>query len=147
MKKMNISKKAAVVCCKPVAGDRVDSALDCHARGLPFESAILPQLKHACLLLPSATKLRRLCFYTCLSVILFTGGGVCLSACWDATATPWDQPPGTRHPPPRPGTSQTRHPRGEDPPSRRLLLRTVRILLEYILVFTVLVPSKRAIYE
>ena len=26
-------------------------------------------------LLPSATKLRRLCFYTCLSVILFTGGG------------------------------------------------------------------------
>ena len=29
-----------------------------------------------------------------LSVILFTGGGVCLSACWDTT------PPKSRHPPP-----------------------------------------------
>ena len=27
--------------------------------------------------------LRRLCLYTCLSVILFIGGGACLSACWD----------------------------------------------------------------
>ena len=31
--------------------------------------------------LPSATKLRRLCFYRRLSV----DGGVCLSACWDTT--------------------------------------------------------------
>ena len=31
-----------------------------------------------CQYLPSATKLRRLCFYTCLSVILFTG--VCVPA-------------------------------------------------------------------
>ena len=46
-------------------------------------------------LLPSATKLRRLCFYTCLSL---STGGVCLSACRDAT--PWEQAlPGTRHPP------------------------------------------------
>ena len=56
--------------------------------------------------------LRRLCFYTCLS--LCPQGGVCLSACWDTT--PWDQtpPPGadspwTRYPPseqtpPGPGT-------------------------------------------
>ena len=40
--------------------------------------------------------------------------GVCLSACWDTTP-----PLGSRHP----------------PPSRRLLLRTVRILLECILVY------------
>ena len=141
MKKMNISKKAAVVCCKPVAVDRVASALDCYARGLPFESAILPQLKHACLLLLSATKLRRLCFYTCLSVILFTGGSASVHGGMPLPP-PWDQaPPGTRHPP-GPGT-----PWGEDPPSRQLLLWTVRILLECILVFTVLVPSKRAIYE
>ena len=45
-----------------------------------------------------------------LSVIMFTGG-VCLSACWDSI-------PRTRYP----------------PGSRRLLLRTVRILLECILV-------------
>ena len=45
-------------------------------------------------LLPSTTKLRRLCFYTCLSV----HKGVCLSACWDTT--PLDQaPPWSRHPP------------------------------------------------
>ena len=40
-----------------------------------------------------------------LSVILSTGGGVCLSACWDTT-------PGTRHPP------QTRHPPGPGTPPR-----------------------------
>ena len=44
-------------------------------------------------LLPSATKLRRLCFYTCLSV---HRGGVCLSACWDTTTNP----PRSRHRPP-----------------------------------------------
>ena len=43
------------------------------------------------LYLPSATKLRRLCFYTCLSVILFTGG---------STGTPLTRdPPGTRYTP------------------------------------------------
>ena len=37
-------------------------------------------------LLPSANEVvERLCFYTCLSVILFTGG-VCLSACGDMSA-------------------------------------------------------------
>ena len=63
--------------------------------------------------LPSATKLRRLCFYTCLS-FCSQGGGVCLSACWDATPLsrhpPWEQTPptrsrhpsGSRHRPPRP---------------------------------------------
>ena len=82
--------------------------------------------------LPSATKLRRLCFYTCLSVHRV---GVCLSACWD-TPYPW-----SRHPPPQeqapPRSRQpprSRHPPGADTPSRRLLLRTVRILLECILV-------------
>ena len=37
--------------------------------------------------IPSATKLRRLCFYTCVCP-----QGVCLSACWDTT-------PRSRHPP------------------------------------------------
>ena len=47
-----------------------------------------------------------------LSVILFTGGGVCLSACWERT--PWEQTPSeTRHPPPG-----TRHLPGADPWSR-----------------------------
>ena len=72
-----------------------------------------------------------------LSVILFTGG-VCLSACWDIT------PLRSRHPPPPgpgPPPEQTLPslgpgtPRDQAPlPSRRLLLRTVRILLECILV-------------
>ena len=92
--------------------------------------------------LPSATKLRRLCFYTCLSV---HGGGV-LSACWDATHPP---PPSTRHPPapdppwdlappgtsrhtPLPGTS--RQPPVPAPPPLPSRPRTVRILLECIFV-------------
>ena len=76
-----------------------------------------------------------------LSVILFTGG-VCLSACWDATTPPG---PG-RHPPPR--TRQTpppgpgRHPpqTRQTPPSPGSRLQNmvyewpVRILLECILV-------------
>ena len=45
--------------------------------------------------LPSATKLRRLCFYTCLSFC--PRGGVCLSACWDTTPLGADPP--HRHPP------------------------------------------------
>ena len=49
--------------------------------------------------LPSATKLRRLCFYTCLSV---HGGEVCLSACWDTL--PPDQTSRDKKPPsPLPG--------------------------------------------
>ena len=47
--------------------------------------------------------LRRLCFYTCLSVLLFIEG-VCLSACWDTKhPPPGPDPPGTRHIP-RPST-------------------------------------------
>ena len=53
--------------------------------------------------------------------------------------TRYTLPPGTRYTPPGPGTSQswTRYTHPWDqvhPPSRRLLLRTVRILLECILV-------------
>ena len=55
-------------------------------------------------LLPSATKLRRLCFYWHLSV--HGGGGVCLSACWDTT------PPGA-------DTPQRRHPPEQTPPGSR----------------------------
>ena len=46
--------------------------------------------------LPSATKLQRLCFYTCLSVILFTGGSASLHAGTPpgpGTPPPWDQAP------------------------------------------------------
>ena len=116
-------------------------------------------------LLPSATKLRRLCFYTCLSVHR--------GSTWAGTPrdqvhpqgpgtpprtryTPWDQvhPPGPGTPPqnqvpptpwdqvhpPGPDTTPRDqvHPPGTQytpPPRRRLLLRTVRILLECILVF------------
>ena len=60
--------------------------------------------------LPSATKLRRLCFYTCVSV--HRGGG--LPQCILGYDTPLKE---------------------QAPPSRRLLLRTVRILLECILVY------------
>ena len=76
------------------------------------------------ILLPSATKWRRLCFYRRLSV--HRGGGVCLSACW-YTTPPQEQthPPRSRHPPPqsRPSlgadTPQSRDPPGADtPPSR-----------------------------
>ena len=54
-------------------------------------------------LLPSATKLGRLCFYTCLSV----HGGICLSTCWDSTPSPrrrhppWKQAPPQEQTPPR----------------------------------------------
>ena len=57
--------------------------------------------------------------------------------------TPWDQAPWSRHPPLGPGTPlgadtpppDQAPPRSRHPPaSRRLLLRTVRILLECILV-------------
>ena len=62
--------------------------------------------------LPSATTLRRLCFYTCLSV---HSGGVSTSV--------------------HAGIPPQYTPREQTPlPSRRLLLRTVHILLECILV-------------
>ena len=81
--------------------------------------------------------------------VCLSTGGVCLSACWDTTTAqsrhPQEQVP---PPPPEPGTtSGAGTPLGAGtprsgtpqeqapPPSRRLVLRTVRILLEYILVF------------
>ena len=81
--------------------------------------------------LPSAMKLRRLCFYTCLSFC--SRGGV-----------PAQVPPGTRYTP-RAGTPPGRsvgtplwdqvHPSGPGtPPQRWLLLQTVCILLECILI-------------
>ena len=73
---------------------------------------------NACLVfLPSATKLRRLCLYTCLSV--HRGG---LPQCM-LGYHPWSRiPPRSRHPP------RTRQ------PPKQLVLRTVHILLECILV-------------
>ena len=87
------------------------------------------------------------------------GGGVCLSAWWDTppwerTPPPWSRHPRSRHPleqtppradnppweqtPPRADTSQEQTPPQKQtppPPEIRPLLRTVRILLECILVF------------
>ena len=101
-------------------------------------------------------------FYTCLSVILFTGGD--LPQC-KLGYTPFaplgpETPPRTRgrHPPgpeadtplsrPSQQTPPSRYPSqadtppqtppGQTPPSRRLLLRTIRILLECILVCQIL---------
>ena len=81
--------------------------------------------------LPSANEVaERLCFYTYLS-FCSQGVGGCLPQCM-LGYTPWaDTPPLGRHPPCRPPPEQTRPRR--TPPSRRLLLRTVRILLECIL--------------
>ena len=51
-------------------------------------------------------------------VILFTGGGVCLSACWDTTPQGADTPPGAD--PPEPTTPpQSRHPPEQTPPRSR----------------------------
>ena len=67
------------------------------------------------LFLPSATKLRRLCFYTCLSLC---------SKGWSASVhvempSPADHVPPCTMQPPGPGTPGTRH-----TPRRRLLLLT-----------------------
>ena len=119
-------------------------------------------------LLQSAMKLRRLCFYTCVSV----HRGVCLSACWDTTCSrsrcpltspPQNQAPSQDQTPPGAGTPLQQGPRDQIPPgpgtpqdqaspqppwdqappnlpNRRLLLRTVCILLECILVQGVWLP-------
>ena len=106
--------------------------------------------------LPSATKLRRLCFYTCLSVHKGESASVHAGI---PPPLPEQTAPGTRHPlragilpgagnPPGAGTPQSRQsrdqthplsrpptpdetsPRNQTPPKQ-----TARILLEYILVF------------
>ena len=88
-----------------------------------FSRQVLPTTKWGVdLLLPSATKLRRLCFYKCLSFC--PQGGV--SALVHALIPPT---PGSRHPP---GAGHS--PWEQTSPPRRLLLWTVRILLECILV-------------
>ena len=67
-------------------------------------------------LLPSATKLRRLCFYICLSVILFCSQGGRQPQCMleyhplGAGTPPGSRPPQSRTPP------GTRHPPRADPP-------------------------------
>ena len=105
-----------------------------HNEGHSLSTALAP---HRLMLLPSATKLRRLCFYRCVSVHT---GGVCLSACWDTTP-PGADTPGSRHPPgadtpqSRHPPTRSRHPRADTPPPERWpLLRTVHILLECVLV-------------
>ena len=51
-------------------------------------------------ILPSANEVWGKVIFLHLFVILFTGGGFCLSACWDTTH-PQTRHPSTRHPPPR----------------------------------------------
>ena len=74
-----------------------------------------------------------------LSVILFTGG--CLPQCMLGYTPHGQTPPLGRHPP----WADTLHgqtPPRQTPPSRRLLLRTVRIQLECILVIQIEFPVK-----
>ena len=59
------------------------------------------------------------------SVILSTGGGVCLSACWDThplppeQTPPWEQtPPGSRHPSGSSHPPGSRHPQSRHPPEQ-----------------------------
>ena len=98
------------------------------SRVRPQRKPSLPQVKF----LPSATKLRRLCFYRRPSV---HGGGVCLSTGWDTT--------------PHPG-ADTPLPGADIAPERRPLLRTVRILLECIKSIVInshmTSPRKRALF-
>ena len=63
------------------------------------------------LFLPSATKLQRLCFYTCLS-FRSRGRGVCLSASWD---TPQDQAPPPADTPRTRSPQEQTHPREQTP--------------------------------
>ena len=74
-------------------------------------------------------ELRRLCFYTCVSV---HRGWVCLSA---GIPSPREQRP--------PGEQTTPRQQALPPGSRRLLLRTVRILLECILVLVLFTEHLR----
>ena len=75
--------------------------------------------------------LRRLCFYTCLSVILFTGRG--MSRPRSGLGRGWGVSPGGC-PGPGPWGCIPACTEADTPPSRRLLLRMVHILLECILV-------------
>ena len=59
-----------------------------------------------------------------VSYCVHRGGGVCLSACWDIP------------------TGQAPRPWADTPPCRRLLQRTVRILLECILVLIFFRPHR-----
>ena len=117
---------------------------------------------HVLILLPSAMKLRRLCFYKCVSV----HRGECLTRYTpqdqvhppnqvhpqdqvhpQTRYTPWYIPPGQVHPPdqvhpldqvhpPTRCSPSTRSPPDQvHPPEIRPLLRTVRILLECILSY------------
>ena len=91
--------------------------------------------------------LRRLCFYTCLSVILFTGGEGSpgphaerllrgLAGGRVSRSTPRGHVEGSGRGSPGPGGVSQHALRQTPPPpgSRRLLLRAVRIILECILV-------------
>ena len=98
------------------------------------------------ILLPSETKLRRLCFYTWVSVhrvgLEYLGrypprpGTPPRTRYTPLPGTRYTPLPGTRYTPCPPPISPNRTrctPRNQVHPQRRLLLRTVRILLECIL--------------
>ena len=95
-------------------------------------------------LLPPANEVWGKVIFSVACVKNSVRGGVCLSACWNTTPpgadTPLDQTPPEKTPPradtPREQTPpRSRPPGSRRPPDRRLLLRSVRILLECILVF------------
>ena len=66
------------------------SKIHCRVRTLPYQSC-------APFITTRKRSLQRLCFYTCLSVILLTGRGACPIACWDTLpgqVSPWWLPSG-----------------------------------------------------
>ena len=97
--------------------------------------------------------LRRLCFYTCLSVILFTGG--CLPHPPEQTSPPQGaDTPRSRHPPgAETPLGVDTHPPGADTPTQCMLgdkgnKRAVPILLECILVlFETSINSQNPVTE
>ena len=78
---------------------------------LRFRFLSVTRLGQTTILLPSATKLRRLCFYTCLSV---HGGGCTWAGIPPRQVPLWDQvhPPGPGTPP----WDQVHHPQGRYTP-------------------------------
>ena len=104
---------------------------------LPSPSCLCAIVFHF-MFLPSATKLRQGNVFTPVCHSVHKGG----SASMHAGIDPLGRHPPGRHP--QGDTPLGRPPRADTPPSRRLLQRTVHILLECILVTHNLAENKKA---
>ena len=121
-------------------GDWVDSHWDGYCRMWSTNKQAVYILLECILVTARKCSLQRLCFYMCLSVILFTGGSASVHA-----GIP--HPPGTRHPPwsrhpspradtPRDPPPGSRHPQEQSMLGDTVNERVVRILLECNLVLS-----------